>query len=340
MNIDEMFKKTRAGEALSQEELIYLLSFSSDSPEAYHIMAEANRISKELSGGKAEIHAQFALNFAPCNCECLFCSFARANKVFSMTTELSAEQAVAYAGQFERDGANAIYMMTTAQYPFKCFLEISMEVRKNLKPETTLIANIGDQSLKNAVKLKEIGFDGVYHAIRLREGIDTCLEVEKREQSIRNFKQAGLEVGTCVEPIGPEHSNQELAEMIKFTASLEVSYSGAARRISIPGTKMAKQGMISELRLAQIVAVTRLGVPPSVIGHCTHEPSTLGAIAGANLFWAESGANPRDTEADTEKGRGETVESCHSIFRESNWDVLCGSSLYFNCDPHCIGKGV
>jgi hypothetical protein len=57
-----------------------------------------------------------------------------------------------------------------------------------LEPETTLIANVGDQSVKNAVRLKEAGFSGVYHALRLREGKDTGLSVEKRKQSIANLK--------------------------------------------------------------------------------------------------------------------------------------------------------
>jgi biotin synthase len=154
--------------------------------------------------------------------------------------------------------------------------------------------------------------------------------MEKRKKSIRNFMEAGLEVGTCVEPVGPEHTSEELAEMIEFTASINPSYSGAARRIPIPGTAIAKRGVINEMRMAQIVAVTRLGMPRSVMGNCTHEPCTLGAIAGANLFWAEVGANPRDIEEKTEEGRGETVRSCQSMFQESNWDVWSGPSRYYN----------
>ncbi len=330
MHIDEILNKSQAGDVLSRQELIHLLSLRPDCPETYRVLAEANRISHEVSSGKAEVHAQFAVNLGPCNGECLFCSFAKVNGVFSTANELTPEQAVAYARQFECDGANAVFMMTTAQYPFERFLELSKEVRKNLTPETTLIANVGDQSLKNAVKLKEVGFAGVYHALRLREGTDTGLTIDRRKQSIFNFKEAGLEVGTCVEPVGPEHTNEELAEMIEFTASFNPSYSGAARRIPIPGTKIAKRGMISELRMAQIVAVTRLGMPRTVIGNCTHEPCTLGAIAGANLFWAEVGANPRDIKAKTEEGRGETVNSCRSIFQESNWDLWCGPSRYYN----------
>jgi biotin synthase len=330
MDIDDILKKSREGNVLSRKELIFLLSLWPDCPETYMVMAEASRISKELTGGKAEVHAQFAVNLAPCNSDCLFCSFAKVNGVFSEETELTAEEAVAHACRFEDDGANAVFMMSTAHYPFERFLEMSREVRNNLKPETTLIANVGDQSLNNAVKLKEAGFTGVYHALRLREGTDTKLAAEGRKHSILNFKEAGLEVGTCVEPVGPEHTNEELAEMIEFTASFNPAYSGAARRISIPWTKIAERGIISELRMAQIVAVTRLGMPRTVRGNCTHEPCTLGAIAGANLFWAEVGANPRDIQAKTEEGRGETVRRCRSIFQESNWGIWCGPSRYYN----------
>ena len=330
MHVEKLINKSRLGDVLSKRELAYLLSLAPDSAETYMVMAEATRLSKELSDGKAEVHAQFAINLAPCPCDCLFCSFAKINGVFNETTELTPEQAVAYACQFETDGANAVFMMSTAKYPFERFIEMSKEVRKSLKPETTLIANIGDQTLKNSVRLKDAGFSGVYHAVRLREGKDTTLSVGKRKQSISNFKEAGLEVGTCVEPVGPEHTNEELAEMIEFTASFNPSYSGAARRIPIPGTMIAKRGVINELRMAQIVAVTRLGMPRSVMGNCTHEPCTLGAISGANLFWAEVGANPRDIEQKTEEGRGETVSRCQSIFRESNWDVWSGPSRYYN----------
>ncbi len=329
MKTEEIIRKPRSGDVLSKDELVYLLGLTPGSVESYMVMAEAARFSKELSDGKAEIHAQFAVNLAPCHCECLFCSFANTHGIFKEATELTPEQATAYATRFEADGANAVYLMSTAQFPFQRFIEIGQEVRRSLKPETTLVANVGDQSLKNAVRLKEAGFAGVYHALRLREGRDTTISAEKRKQSIRNYTEAGLKIGTCVEPVGPEHTNEELAEMIEFTASFDPAYSGSARRIPIEGTEMGGRGMISELRMAHIVAVTRLGTPRSVTGHCTHEPCTLGAIAGANFFWAEVGANPRDIVAKTEENRGETVEDCRTLFHESNWDVFEGPSRYF-----------
>ncbi len=329
MDLLDLLEKTRDGGHLSRDELVPLLAMAPDRPESYLVMAEANRISKELSGNEAEVHAQLALNLAPCSCNCAFCAFAERKGLFSKETRLTPEEAVAYATQFERDGANAVFVMTTARYPLGLFLEMSQEIRRNLKPETVLVANVGDQSPAGARRIRDSGYTGVYHALRLREGIDSGISPETRKESIRNFRAAGLAVGTCVEPVGPEHTPSELADMIAFTASFDCSYSGAARRVAIPGPEISGRGMISELRMAQIVAITRLGMPQTVTGNCTHEPCTLGGLAGANLFWAEAGANPRDTKERTEEGRGETVASCRALFRECGWDAHEGPSRYY-----------
>lgn len=329
MEVHDLIRKSRDDGVLARDELAFLLAMAPDDPESYLVMAEANRVSKELSGNEAEVHAQFALNIAPCPGDCEFCAFARRNGVFTEETRLGAEDAVAYARQFEREGANAVFVMTTAQYPFELFLEMSREIRGSLRPETMMIANVGDRTTGEAQRMKDAGYAGVYHALRLREGVDSGLDPARRCESIRNFMEVGLVVGTCVEPVGPEHTPEELADMIAYTASLEPAYSGAARRIPIPGTPIAGRGTISELRMAQVVAITRLGMPRTVPGNCTHEPCTLGGLAGANLFWAEVGANPRDTKERTEEGRGETVAACRDIFRESGWASYNGPSRFY-----------
>jgi len=329
MRFTDLIHKSQTHETFSNDELVQMLSYPSDSLESYQIMAEGNRISKALTHNQGEIHGQFSLNLSPCSCNCAFCSFSSSNKIFSKKSEISVEEAVQKALQFEKAGVNAIFVMTTAHYSFEKFLDVSREIKKHLNPETVMIANIGDKTLKQAKQIKDAGLGGVYHALRLREGIDTDLDPDQRKRSMYDFQEAGLQVGTCVEPVGPEHGNEELAEMIRFTASLTPSFSGAARRITIPGSPLAQYGMISELRMAQIVAVTRIAMPRSTLGNCTHEPCTLGAIAGANLFWAEVGANPRDITENTEEGRGGTVAHCRSIYQESQWKVFEGSSRYY-----------
>ena len=332
MNLRDIIKKSRNAEQFSREEVIAMLALPTGSLESYVIMAEAARISREASGDRAEIHAQFSVNLAPCTRDCLFCSFAVTNGIFNDSGIITPAEAASQAQRFEEEGANAIYVMATATFDMGHYLEISREIRRSLRPETVLIANVGDEYAVNAPLLAAAGFRGVYHAIRLGEGSDTTISTTRRFESIRMFQEAGLALGTCVEPIGPEHTNEELADMIMFTAFLDPSFSGAARRISIPGTAMAARGMISELRMAQIVAVTRLAMPRSVRGNCSHEPGTVPIMGGANLLWAEVGANPRDTSENTENGRGHSISSIRQLFSETDWLTLDGASRFFSTD--------
>lgn len=329
MQLNDLISKSLNDERLTHDEIVYLLSLPTTSSATYQLHAASRELSGRLCADKAEVHAQFAVNLAPCPKNCMFCSFAAKNGIFKSSTKLSHDAAVTAALTFEENGANAIYLMATASFDLAEFCEYGREVRNKLSSDTILIANVGDQNTQGARLLKDAGFDGAYHALRLREGSDSDIPPDDRLASIRAFKEAGLIVGTCVEPLGPEHSNEELADLVLFTAAHEPAFSGAARRITIPGTALAERGMISELRMAQIVAVTRLAIPHAVKGNCTHEPCGIGALAGANLFWAETGANPRDIKEKTENGRGHTVDACRTIFNEADWQTLEGPSAFF-----------
>ena len=70
-------------------------------------------------------------------------------------------------------------------------------------------------------------------------------------------------LGTCLEPVGTEHTIRELVQKTIITREANPVYSGAARRIPLPGTAMASHGMVSEARMAHILAVVRLA-----LGYC------------------------------------------------------------------------
>jgi biotin synthase len=324
-----MIDKVFDGHFLTREEILYLLGIDPHSMEGGLIMAAANSITRTASKGQAEVHAQIGLNLSPCPNNCSFCAFAAKNGVFKDAKELSIEEIVQPALSAEAEGANAIFLMTTHDYPFSKYIEISKEVRSKLKPDTVMIANIGDFGNKEGRRMKEAGFTGIYHAVRMGEGRDTKIDPQTRLNTVRAASEAGLFVGTCVEPIGPEHSVDEIAEKILVGRDMKPCYSGAMRRISIPGTDLAKYGVISEYRLAFLVAIVRLAMGREIIGNCTHEPNLLGPVAGANLFWAEVGTNPRDTEPETSKGRGMDVKSCMEMFKEADFNILQGPSVIY-----------
>ena len=61
----DIINKLRNAETISREEIVALLALPPTSLEIYVIMAEASRISREVSFNSAEIHAQLAVNLAP-----------------------------------------------------------------------------------------------------------------------------------------------------------------------------------------------------------------------------------------------------------------------------------
>ena len=321
--------KSLDGGVLNGEEIAQLFRVPLFSRESAMIISSARHKSERASHGLAEVHAQVGLNVAPCPKNCMFCAFAAKNKVFVEPFDLPAQEVVNQARRFEEDGANAIFVMSTADYPFEKFIEMSQEIRGSLCAETILVANVGDFDRKQARRLKDCGFAGIYHAVRLGEGRDTRIPVQRRLETFRNAKEVGLSLGTCVEPVGSEHTIQELVEKTIITREANPVFSGSARRIPIPGTEMAKLGIVSEARMAHILAVVRLALSDDVGGNCTHEPSVIGAAAGANLLWAEAGSNPRDTETKTENQRGMTVQDCIRVLEEAEWKVLKGPSQFY-----------
>ena len=327
--IKEILGKALDGTSLNRDDISSLFRIPLFSEESAMILAASRRKSESASKGLAEVHAQVGLNIAPCPKNCSFCSFAAKNKVFTGRVEISVDEAITKAKQFETDGANAVFVMSTADYPFGKYLDISREMRKSLRRETILIANVGDFTREQARQLKDAGFAGIYHAVRLGEGRDTNISVSKRLTTFNNAREAGLSLGTCVEPVGNEHSVEELVEKTIITRDARPVYSGAARRIPIPGTSMAQYGIVSEARMAHILAVVRLSLSSDVPGNCTHEPNVIGAAAGANLLWAEAGSNPRDTEKETEGKRGMTVNDCIQVLQEAEWQVLQGPSKFY-----------
>jgi biotin synthase len=42
------------------------------------------------------------------------------------------------------------------------------------------------------------------------------------------------------------------------------------------------------------------------------------------------GTNPRDTEADTSKGRGLDVRACMEMFKEADFEMLQGPSVIYS----------
>lgn len=324
--VEEIVGKAVSGKILNREEMTFLLEINHHSEESLYMQAASKSLSMRLSNNLAEVHSHVGVNLGPCGHNCKWCSFAAVNKVFPKAASLTNEETIEKCLKFENDGANAIYLVTTGTYSIKRLINTVAEVRKNLKADTILIANADDFNLDQAKQLKDAGLNGAYHAIRFREGIESSIPVPKRFATFEAIHKAGLTLGTCVEPIGPEHSNQEIVDATILAREIGANFSGLMKRIAIPNTEIGDRGMVEEPRLPHILAVIRLATQHDMIGMCWHEPSLAGPLAGANLMWAEAGSSPRDTHADCEHTRGKSVAEIRKLYEAAGWEVLKGPS--------------
>lgn len=326
-NIVKIINKALDGAKLSRTEIIELLSVENLSPESFAIWQAGREFASQLNDGFAEVHAHIGLDAAPCPMNCQYCSFAEINGVFTEKITYPLEKVIQDALDLEAAGVNALYLVTTVLYGRRAFLEAAAQVKAALKTDVPLVANIPDFGPDYAKELADIGIDGVYHVIRLGEGTYTNCKPEMRIKTIESALEAGIPVGNCIEPIGPEHSPEEIADLIITARDLGVAFSGAMRRTTVPGSIFEQYGDISYGRLATYAGAIALGTGPDIKGNCSHEPSQLCAQAGANIMWATRGTDPRDTVA--ESTRGYSAKQVQDIWWETDWKVWEGPSRYY-----------
>ncbi|MCP8306578.1 MAG: radical SAM protein [archaeon] len=307
------------------------------SSEFYALISTANALTRDYIGEYGEVFAQIGVNFEPCPKSCKFCSMGEKWNLVKKPVRLSVEEVTMKINEYLKEGANTIFLMTTADYPFEEFIKVGKVVRDYIPDDMPLVANIGDFGAAEAHKLVEVGFTGFYHVVRLREGIDTEISVNERVHTIKSALKAGLQLYYCVEPIGPEHTTEEVIESIFLAKTFKPIGMAAMRRIPIDGTPLAIYGTISEAELSKVVAIARLVFGDEIYAMAAHEPTMLPLLAGANQLYAEVGSNPRDTIYDTSKvGFSQlldkrisfSVHECKRMLMEAGYKVTSRPSPY------------
>ncbi len=313
-DIKDILKKGADFAPISREEALTLMRLDLHSTACCALMHTADQMTRSRCSGKGELHFHIGLNVEPCPMDCRFCSLTPSAGIFTDKIEFPLETVLEWARLGAEKGADAFNIMTTGAYPFKKLLEIGNIIRNTV--DVPIVANTRDISHKEGEQLIDAGFSGFYHAVRLGEGRDTPISREKRIRTIQTIKDVGLRWMNCVEPLGPEHSHEEIADLMFLAREYGAVYSGVMRRINFPSSPMEQYGMVTERALAKMVAVSRLVMGDVCLAHCTHEPNAASLMAGANLFFPEVGSSPRDGSSDTGRGRGWTLDACRTMMRE------------------------
>lgn len=322
--VARILDRAEQGSAPSRQECIHLLEYPAESLEASATRAVADILARRRFDNTGILQAQIGFETFPCPGNCGSCVFGEGHATLAPST-LSDQEIVRQAVAFTAGGdLRALFLMSMHTYDFERFLEVVRMVRDAIPTQAQIVANIGDFERTHAEEMRSAGVNGAYHVCRLREGIDTDLEPAARKATLQVVREAGLDLYFCVEPIGPEHTPEEMVDQTQIGLDYECFQHAAMRRVAVPGTPLASKGQISELRLAQVVAMVTLATleASSVANIGVHEPNLLGLTAGANAISAEAGANPRDTAADTADHRGKDAPAGRIMLWEAGFSQL------------------
>lgn len=323
-NLQAVLERALDGKTPSREDCVMMLECAPTSIEAALLRGVADAIARRRFGNEAIILGQIGVDIAACPGGCKFCSFGEGHTQFQPHA-MTMEEILHQAGRFTASGdLYALFIMTMHTFDFDRLVETIAFIRARMPEKPQIVVNIGDFDRAQARMLREVGVNGAYHVCRLREGVDTQLDPEKRKQTIIAIKDAGLDWYYCCEPVGPEHTSKELVDQMFLGVEYGCFQHAAMRRVYIPDSPLAEYGQITELRLAQVTAVVALAslACPDTKNIAVHEPNLIGLTSGANVVYAESGANPRDTEEDTSGHRGRDIAACKTMLYEAGFDRL------------------
>lgn len=317
--IEESKKKALEGIPLTKKEIIELLEIPLGSDEDKRLRTAAYEVSMKKCDGKGYIWSAVGADYAPCVMNCKFCSFGKQWKIVKKPVHYSTKQIIEKAREFVENGAKYVVLRTTEFYSIPKLIDIVKEIRKEIPGDYDIIFNTGELDMTISRLMVESGVNGVYQACRLREGIDTPFDPYDRKNTMNNVKRSGLKLISLVEPIGIEHTNEEIADNFLEILKYEAVISGAMARIPVPGTPLGNIEKISDSRIAQIIAILRLSGGNIVKDICVH-PATLEALeSGANIMVVETGAIPRDTNYEKDNWHGMDMESAHELLQEAGY---------------------
>ena len=294
---------------LSEDDCRYLLSFQEFSPEAIFTRDLFSRFFRENCDNTAAIGAQIGVYTGPCSGDCGFCNFG-ASHTGTKTYVMPDDVLKNYLDACNRYGdVSSVSLMTNQDCPIDILVHFTEITRDNVPEGTEIIFNTGDRPAEEFRMLKDAGAVTAYHVCRMGEGKDTALDPKDRIQTMRNIKEAGLRLMTCTEPVGAEHSIDEIIRNYFGGMKGGCDCGHLALRMPVFGTPLGGLPTLSIKRYHQMQSV--LGLASS-----WHEGGKrvtgwdTGYFTGLNTLSAELAGSLRDSAPFSEKSAGHTLEWC------------------------------
>lgn len=294
--IDDAKEKALKNQNIERRILKIFLELDPLSEECQYLGETARDVARKTLGNKGRVGSSIGVDLRPCTMNCKFCSLGDKWGLVKDNYDMSPEQIIAIIKNLISKGFHQFTLRTTEFYSLDALCDLSKKVRSNVDGSYILTVNTGELTTDEANRLYESGFNAAYHTVRLGEGVDTPFDPEVRINTMKAITASKLKLSCGLDPIGVEHTNDEIIDKLELFRSLNPMAICTMKRINVKGTPFENIPEISDMRHAQIAAVIRMasGGRNMVAAH----PANLQALKwGANHISVETGANPRDSDS-------------------------------------------
>lgn len=318
--IDKVFEEGVRGASQPREVIVRLLELDASSEEVGYLKEAAARMAHIATDNRAGIAGAIGVDLCSCDMNCKFCSFGTEWGLVTEDIIYSKEEIIELVRAYVEAGVTTITLRSTEFYDMNVLSEWLDDIRTQVPGNYLINLNVGELTPAMAEAAYLAGATSAYHVIRLREGIDTPFDIALRQRTIKAISESPLRYGTCVEPIGVEHTSEELADKILENLSYKPYSMGCMARVNVPGTPFEGYDPVSKERMLQILATMRLCVGTKVRSCSIHPAIPEALYAGASSFTVERGANPRDVAFNEDVWRGFTVEEAVKLIEDAGFE--------------------
>lgn len=318
--IDRATDEALRGAVQPKEVIVRMLELDPESEEVAYLRECASRVAHFASDNKCGVSGAIGMDMCSCDMNCKFCSFGTEWGLVTEEVKYTKEEIIEMARAYVEAGITTLTLRSTEFYDVRVLSEWLADIREEVPGDYLINLNVGELTPAMAEAAYQAGATSAYHVCRMREGTDTPFDPKLRERTIRAIAQSPLRWGTCVEPIGIEHTNAEIADKVLYNMSLRPYSMGVMFRVNVPGTPFEGMKPVSKPRMLQILAAVRIAVGSRIRCMACHPALPEALYSGANGYTVERGANPRDTEFNACEWRGFTVEDAVALIREAGFE--------------------
>ncbi len=296
IRIDGIFERSKTDPfSITRDEIVWMLSLDPDSEEFGYLGQKARELAR-IRGNMGSMGIAIGLDYRPCKGNCRYCSLAEKWGLMKDDYDIPVDEVIEIIRDCYLQGFRKFTMRTTEYYSVDRLCEIGRKVRSEVDGDFHLSMNTGELRPEDCKKLCQAGYNGAYHTLHLREGIDTSFPPETRLRTMRAIKDSGLKLSAGVDPLGIEHTDEEIADLIIALREFEPVSLCSMKRINPKGTPVGDLEEVSDKRVAQVAAVLRISTKARNISAVP--PNRLAMKWGAGGTSIGTGANPRDSKHD------------------------------------------